>query len=73
LSGLEEARSYATHPLLGERLRSCAAAVLPHLATASLEEIFGPVDALKLRSSMSILAEAVPDEPLFRDLLSAAT
>jgi len=73
LSGLEEARSYAAHPLLGERLRFCAAAVLPHLATARPEEIFGPVDALKLRSSMSIFAEAVPGEPLFRDLLSAAT
>jgi uncharacterized protein (DUF1810 family) len=72
LSGVEEARAYAAHPLLGERLRICAAAILPHLASASPEAILGPIDALKLRSSMSIFAEAVPGEPLFRDVLSAA-
>ena len=34
----------------------------------SAEAILGPVDALKLRSSMEIFAEAVPDEPLFREV-----
>ena len=68
LTGVEEAHAYGGHPLLGARLRQCAAAVLGHLAEKSAETILGPVDALKLRSSMDIFAEAVPDEPLFRDV-----
>lgn len=72
LGGIGEARAYAAHPLLGERLRSCARAILPHLATKSAAAILGPVDALKLRSSMEIFAEAVPDEPLFADVAAAA-
>ena len=71
LSGVDEARAYAAHPLLGGRLRECAATILPHLATVSAETILGPVDALKLRSSMTIFAEAVPDEPLFLEVLAA--
>ena len=73
LSGVGEAAAYATHPLLGRRLRAAAAALLPHLeAGASAAAIMGPVDALKLESSMEIFARAAPDEPLFgrmRDLL----
>ena len=68
LSGVEEARAYAAHPLLGARLRECAAAVLEHLGDKSAEAILGPVDAMKLRSSMDIFAEAVPDEPLFGEV-----
>ena len=72
LSGVEEARAYAAHPLLGERLRECAGAILPHLATSSPEDILGPIDALKLKSSMAIFAEAMPGEDLFPQLLQAA-
>jgi len=72
LSGVDEARAYAAHPLLGARLRECAAAVLEHLGDKSAEAILGPVDAMKLRSSMDIFAEAVPDEPLFDEVLGAA-
>lgn len=72
LSGIEEARAYAEHPLLGERLRQCAQAILLHLATSSPEAILGPIDALKLRSSMAIFAGAIPDEPLFQEVLAAA-
>jgi uncharacterized protein (DUF1810 family) len=43
------------------------------LAATSSEAILGPIDALKLRSSMQIFAEAVPDEPLFTEVLAAAT
>ena len=68
LSGVEEARAYAAHPLLGPRLREGAAAVLEHLAGKSAEANLGPVDAMKLRSSMDIFAEAVPDEPLFSEV-----
>lgn len=73
LSGIEEARAYAGHPLLGDRLRQCCRAILPHLREEATEAILGPVDALKLRSSMEIFAETVPDEPLFRLVLDAAS
>jgi uncharacterized protein (DUF1810 family) len=36
---------------------------------ASAEAIFGSVDALKLRSSMTLFARADPDEPLFARVL----
>jgi uncharacterized protein (DUF1810 family) len=65
LSGVDEARAYLNHPLLGERLRASCEAILPHLADKTAETILGPVDALKLRSSMEIFGAAAPDEPLF--------
>jgi uncharacterized protein (DUF1810 family) len=72
LSGIEEARAYAGHPLLGPRLLLCCRAILPHLRLEPAEAILGPVDALKLRSSMEIFSEAVPGEPLFREVGEAA-
>lgn len=72
LSGIEEARAYAAHPQLGPRLREFAAAVLEQLGDKSAEGILGPVDAMKLRSSMDIFAGAVPAEPLFGDVQRAA-
>lgn len=72
LSGIDEARAYTAHPLLGERLRECCRAILPHLATDRPEDILGPVDALKLRSSMELFAAAAPDDPLFPQLLANA-
>ena len=73
LNGIEEAAAYAAHPLLGARLRECCAAILPHLESGvTAESILGPSDALKLGSSMEIFAEAVPDEPLFLRVSTAA-
>jgi len=48
-----EARAYLDHPLLGSRLRACVDAVLAPEGRAA-EAIFGPVDAVKLRSSMTL-------------------
>ena len=72
LAGLEEAAAYAAHPVLGPRLCECCRAMLPHLQVVPAEVILGPVDALKLRSSMTIFAEAVPGESLFQKVLAAA-
>jgi uncharacterized protein (DUF1810 family) len=68
VSGLAEARAYLAHPVLGPRLRECAAA-LTGLAGADPVAVFGPVDAQKLRSSMTLFAAAAPDEPVFREVL----
>src|SRR5262245_9727023 len=59
LSGVEEAAAYADHPLLGDRLRHCCLAVLPHLRAKPASDVLGSIDALKLKSSMTIFAEAV--------------
>jgi uncharacterized protein (DUF1810 family) len=70
LSGIDEARAYAAHPLLGSGCANAAERSC-RISRPEREAILGPIDALKLRSSMAIFAEAVPDEPLFADLLAA--
>ena len=71
LSGEEEAAAYAAHPLLGERLRQCCEALLPHLREVAAADILGPIDALKLRSSMDIFRQAVPTDRLFHRVAEA--
>ena len=68
VSGLAEARAYLAHPVLGPRLRECAAALTGLDATDPVA-VFGPVDAQKLRSSMTLFAAAAPDEPAFGQVL----
>jgi uncharacterized protein (DUF1810 family) len=68
LPGLDEARAYLAHPVLGPRLLECARA-LTGLAGTDPVRVFGSIDAQKLRSSMTLFARAAPDEPLFRQVL----
>jgi uncharacterized protein (DUF1810 family) len=69
ISSLAEARAYAEHPVLGQRLLECAG-LLAGLAGTSAEAIFGGIDALKLRSSMTLFGRAVPGEPVFGQVLA---
>jgi uncharacterized protein (DUF1810 family) len=64
IHSLDEARRYAVHPVLGERLRCCTRLVL-EAQNRSVSDIFGYPDDLKFHSSMTLFALAVPDEPLF--------
>ena len=68
ISSLDEARAYLLHPVLGPRLVECAR-ILTQLSGLTAEEIFGSVDAQKLRSSMTLFAIAAPDESVFQDVL----
>ncbi|SNS71911.1 Uncharacterized protein, DUF1810 family [Asanoa hainanensis] len=68
ISGLDEARAYLDHPVLGPRLRECAR-ILVDGESSDEVRIFGPVDALKLRSSMTLFTHAAPGEPVFRAVL----
>jgi len=68
ISSLGEARAYLAHPVLGPRLIT-AASVVAGAGGKSAEQILGPVDALKLRSSMTLFAAADPGEPVFRKVL----
>ena len=68
ISSLAEASAYLAHPVLGPRLTECAA-ILAGLRDRTAEQIFGEVDALKLRSSMTLFMRAAPGEPVFRQVL----
>jgi uncharacterized protein (DUF1810 family) len=57
IGSLEEARAYLAHPLLGARLRECVEA-LQDLSGVTAEAVFGGVDAVKLRSSLTLFAAA---------------
>lgn len=52
-----EARAYAAHPLLGRRLRECAE-LLDDLPGHDAVAVFGSIDALKLRSSLTLFEAA---------------
>jgi uncharacterized protein (DUF1810 family) len=68
IGSLGEAQAYLAHPVLGPRLRECAAALLS-VSGRSAEEILGQIDAVKLRSSMTLFHRAAPDEAVFREVL----
>ena len=68
ISSLGEARAYLAHPVLGARMAECAA-ILTGLAGRTAEQIFGELDALKLRSSITLFMHAAPGEPVFRQIL----
>ena len=69
ISGVAEARAYLGHPVLGPRLRECAGAVAA-VDDGTADRILGPVDAMKLRSCMTLFAAAAPEEPSFGALLT---
>lgn len=68
IASLEEARAYLAHPVLGARLRECVE-VLLSLGTRDPVAIFGSIDAMKLRSSLTLFLRAAPDDPLFQRAL----
>jgi uncharacterized protein (DUF1810 family) len=57
IRSLDEAQAYLDHPVLGARLREMVAA-LQALPPTSAERVFGPVDAMKLHSSLTLFAQA---------------
>lgn len=61
-----EARRYLGHAVLGPRLVECVRAVLDWAGRKSAQAIFGPVDALKFRSSMTLFENAADTgQPVF--------
>jgi uncharacterized protein (DUF1810 family) len=69
IGSLAEARAYLEHPVLGTRLRESAALLL-ETPGSTAEEILGPIDARKVRSSMTLFHRAAPEEPVFAAVLS---
>lgn len=71
LSCLDEAKAYLNHPVLGPRLREITQAVLSHADTRTAEEIMGwPIDAMKLKSSMTLFDKVSPND-IFAEVLDA--
>jgi len=68
ISSIEEAKAYADHPVLGQRLRTCTGLV-NDVADRTAEQIFGYPDVLKFQSSMTLFSCARPGEPLFGQAL----
>lgn len=68
LAELEEARDYLAHPVLGARLREAVDTLLA-LDAADAHGVLGAVDALKLRSCLTLFTLADPDDPRFPALL----
>jgi uncharacterized protein (DUF1810 family) len=69
ISGIDEARAYLAHPVLGARLRECIALVLA-VEGRDIRQIFGDIDAQKFRSSMTLFAATAEDAGIFEDALA---
>ena len=68
IASAAEGRAYLDHKLLGHRLKQCTRLVNA-LSGLSAEDIFGPVDALKFRSSMTLFAALADDESRYKTAL----
>jgi uncharacterized protein (DUF1810 family) len=68
ISGMPEALAFRAHRVLGPRLVECAS-ILANLPGMDTVTILGPVDALKLRSSMTLFAPTAPQERVFQKVL----
>jgi uncharacterized protein (DUF1810 family) len=70
IGSIEEARAYLAHPVLGERLREAARLMLAQRGRPA-EAVLGGIDAVKLRSSMTLFNAAAPQEALFGEAIDA--
>ncbi len=68
IRGLEEARAYLAHPVLGPRLRESVEAVLA-VRGRTAAEIFGYPDVLKLQSCATLFALVSPPGSVFERVL----
>ena len=68
IASLAEARAYLAHPVLGPRLRECSG-IVAGTRGRTAEQIFGVLDAVKVRSCMTLFHRADPDEAAFREVL----
>jgi uncharacterized protein (DUF1810 family) len=69
IRSLDEARAYLAHPTLGARLHESCEALLANPPSLTAAEILGGIDAIKVRSSMTLFAIADPAERLFSEAL----
>lgn len=70
IGSLDEARAYLAHPLLGARLQQCAETLAALDARHTARHVFGTPDDLKLRSSLTLFAQAAGPGSIFERLLA---
>jgi uncharacterized protein (DUF1810 family) len=68
ISGLDEARAYLSHPVLGPRLRECTELALM-VENRAAAQIFGSPDEMKFRSCMTLFAQVAPKDNMFEKAL----
>ena len=68
INGIEEAKEYLAHPVLFARLTEISEALLVH-KNKDIEYIMGGIDAMKLRSSMTLFALASEENSVFHQVL----
>jgi len=68
IRSLQEARAYLAHPLLAKRYREAVQAIFDWSGQRNAKEIVGTVDAMKLRSSLTLF-ETASGDPLFAEAL----
>ena len=69
LDGVEEAKAYLAHPILGARLREITQTLLVHRGKRSIHELMGStIDVLKLRTSMTLFDQVSPND-IFAEVL----
>jgi uncharacterized protein (DUF1810 family) len=68
IASAQEAEAYLAHPVLGPRLRECVGAMTA-LAGPSAVQVLGPVDAVKLRSCLTLFGYVDPKDAGFREAL----
>ena len=64
ISSREEAEAYLKHSILGPRLRECSQLVTL-VEGRSINQIFGGIDSIKFRSSMTLFASVTSDNDIF--------
>jgi uncharacterized protein (DUF1810 family) len=69
IASLQHAREYSADPVLGARLRECCEVLLALPDAATAEQALGQIDAIKLRSCVTLFARAETDDRVFRDVL----
>ncbi len=67
IDDIEEAKAYQNHPVLGARLREITATFL-NLTGVNAQDVFGYLDAMKVRSCMTLFDEVAEDD-LYRKVI----
>ena len=71
IDGIDEARAYLAHPILGARLREISEALLNHKGQRDIDAIMGSnIDVLKLQTCMNLFNRVSPND-IFEKVLDA--
>ena len=70
IKSIEEAHAYLEEPILKKRLIEISSALLKHKGKSTAYEILGTLDAIKVRSSMTLFDHVMPNA-IFADVLDA--